>query len=173
VLLIDYPGYGRSGGKPSDSSCYAAGDAAFAWLTDDRHVPPKYILLYGGSLSGAVAIDLATRHPHRALAVLCTFTSFPDMAQKAFPWLPGRWLVHNRFDSLTKIASCPGPVFIAHGTEDQLVPYAHGERLFEAAREPKRFFPLPGFRHRDTPPPPFFPALRTFLHDVEPGPTAD
>jgi fermentation-respiration switch protein FrsA (DUF1100 family) len=173
VLLIDYPGYGRSGGDPSESGCYAAGEAGFAWLTDHRHVPPERILLFGGSLGGAIAIDLATRHSHRALVVLCTFTSFPDMAQKTFPWLPGRWLVHNRFDSLAKIASCLGPVFIAHGTEDQLVPFFHGEKLFEAAKEPKKFLPLPGFGHRDTPPQPFFPALRSFLHDLEPAVAAD
>jgi fermentation-respiration switch protein FrsA (DUF1100 family) len=173
VLLIDYPGYGRSGGSPSESGCYAAGDAAFAWLTDDRHVPPERILLYGGSLGGAVAIDLAARHPHRALAVLCTFTSFPNMAQKTFPWLPGRWLVRNQFNNLAKISSVHGPVFIAHGRQDHLVPYAHGEQLFEAAHAPKRFFPLSSFGHRDTPPPPFFPSLRAFLHDVEPGSTAD
>jgi fermentation-respiration switch protein FrsA (DUF1100 family) len=173
VLLIDYPGFGRSGGEPSEAGCYAAGDAAYAWLTDERQVAPQRILLYGGSLGGAVVIDIAARRPYRALVLLCTFTSFPDMAQERFPWLPGRWLVRNQFDSLRKIASCPGPVFIAHGTEDQLVPYAQGERLFAAAQEPKRFLPLPGFRHHDAPPRSFFPALRAFLHEVQAGSTAD
>jgi fermentation-respiration switch protein FrsA (DUF1100 family) len=171
VLLIDYPGYGKSGGDPSESGCYAGGDTAFDWLTDNRNVPPGRILLFGGSLGGAVATDLAARRPHRALVLLCAFTSFPDMAQKSVPWLPGRWLVHNQFDNLKKIPSCAGPVFIAHGTEDQLVPYSQGERLFEAAREPKRFLPLAGFQHRDTPPSAFFPALRVFLKEQESGTT--
>lgn len=173
VLLIDYPGYGHSGGAPSEAGCYAAGDAAYDWLTDHRHVAPERILLFGGSLGGAVATDLALRRPHRALVLLCAFTSFPDMAQKTVPWLPGRWLVHNQFDNLKKIPSCAGPVFIAHGTEDQLIPYEQGEHLFEAAQEPKRFLPLDGFRHRDTPPAAFFPALRAFLNEVESASPSD
>jgi fermentation-respiration switch protein FrsA (DUF1100 family) len=167
VLLFDYPGFGQSGGSPNESGCYAAGDTAYDWLTGDRKVPGERILLYGGSLGGAVATDLAARRPHRALLLVCAFTSFPDMAQKTFPWLPGRWLVRNQFDNLHKIATCPGPVFIAHGTEDALVPFAQGERLFAAAAGPKRFLPLVGFRHHDTPSSEFYPEARRFLREVE------
>ena len=79
-------------------------------------MPARRILVCGGSLGGGIATDLAVRRPHRALVLVSTFTSFPDMAQKVYPWLPGRYLVHNRFDNLTKIAACRGPVFIAHDT---------------------------------------------------------
>jgi fermentation-respiration switch protein FrsA (DUF1100 family) len=167
VLLFDYPGYGRSGGKPNEASCYAAGDAAYDWLRNVQKVPAERILLYGGSLGGGVAVELAQRRPHRALVLVAGFTSFPDMAQKCFPWLPGRWLVRNRFDNLGKIAGCSGPVFIAHAPQDALIPFEQGQRLFAAAAEPKRFLPLLNYRHNDLPTTDFYPALRDFLAECE------
>ncbi len=122
VFIFDYPGYGKSGGKPSEAGCYASGDAAYQYLTTIKGVPPASVLLYGGSLGGAVAVDLATRYPHRAVILVSTFTSFPDMAQYKFPWLPGRWFVRNQFLSLDKIKTLRSPVFIAHGTEDRTIP---------------------------------------------------
>ena len=110
-------------------------------------VPGGRVVLYRGSLGAAVAVDVAARHPCRALVTVAAFTSFPDEAQARFPWLPGRWLVRNRLDNLSKIAALRCPVLIAHGTADDLVPFSHGERLFAAAREPKRFFPLAGHGH--------------------------
>ncbi|HEY7159409.1 MAG TPA: alpha/beta hydrolase [Gemmataceae bacterium] len=167
VLLFDYPGYGRSGGEPSEAGCYAAADAAYDWLRQVRKVPAERILLYGGSLGGGVAIELAHRRPHRVLVLVASFTSFPDMAQTRFPWLPGRWLVHNNFDNLGKIASCRGPVFIAHAPQDSLIPFKQGQRLFAAAGEPKRFFPMPNYWHNDQPTNEFYPALRDFLAECE------
>jgi fermentation-respiration switch protein FrsA (DUF1100 family) len=163
VLLFDYPGYGRSAGKPSEAGCYAAGDAAYDWLVQAKQVPAGRIVLYGGSLGGGVATDLASRRPHRALVLVSAFTSFPDMAQQLYPWLPGRWLVHNRFDNLGKIASCRGPVFIAHSKADSLIPFAQAERLFAAAGEPKELMWMDGYSHNDSPAPEVFPRLRRFL----------
>jgi pimeloyl-ACP methyl ester carboxylesterase len=175
VLLYDYPGYGRSTGRASEAGCYAAADAAYDWLVEARKVPGERILLYGGSLGGAVATDLAARRPHRALVLVSAFTSFPDIAQQLYPWLPGRWLVHNRFDSLGKIASCRGPVFITHSKADGLIPFAQAERLFAAAGEPKQFVPTEAHSHNDSPAPDVFPALRCFLdeHAPLPPPTAN
>jgi fermentation-respiration switch protein FrsA (DUF1100 family) len=163
VLIFDYPGYGRSTGRPSEASCYAAGESAHAWLKETMRVPEDDVILYGGSLGGAVAIDLATRHRCRALLLVSAFTSFPDMAQKTVPWLPARWLLRNRFDNLRKIPTVRGPVLIAHGTADRLVPFAQGERLFAAAPEPKRFVPLPGLDHNDSPGPVLYEAVRDFV----------
>ena len=140
VLLFDYPGFGRSNGKPTEASCYAAADAAYDWLVNEKQVAAQRLLLYGQSLGGAIAIDVASRRPHRALIVVSSFTSFPDMAQKTFPWLPGRYLVRNRLDSINKITRCSAPVFIAHGTDDSLIPFVQGERLFAAATSPRKCF---------------------------------
>jgi fermentation-respiration switch protein FrsA (DUF1100 family) len=167
VLIFDYPGYGRCEGKPCEAGCYAAAAAAYDWLTQTKHVPPERVVLYGVSLGGGVAVDLAVRRPHRALVLLSAFTSVPDMAQKLYPWLPGRWLVRNRFDNLAKIGDCTRPVLIAHGTADGLIPFTQGERLFAAANEPKQFVRLEGHGHNDLPSPEFYAALRRFLAETD------
>jgi fermentation-respiration switch protein FrsA (DUF1100 family) len=167
VLIFDYPGYGKSGGQPSEAGCYAAADVAYDWLTKIKKVPAEKLLLYGGSLGGGVATDLATRKPHRALVLVSTFTSVPDIAQESFWWMPARWLVRNRFDNLGKIATCPKPIFIAHGTADRLVPVTHAERNFAAARHPKQFFRMEGKDHNDPPGPEFHLAFNQFLEAAE------
>jgi len=169
VLIFDYPGYGKSEGRPSERTCYAAGQAAFDWLTKTQAIDPEQILLYGGSLGGGIAVELACRNPYRALVLAKTFTSLPDVAQDLHPWLPARWLMRNRCDNLCKIASCKKPVFITHGTADSLIPFKHGQALFAAANEPKEFFVLEGGDHNDPLPPQFFRALTRFLEKAEQG----
>jgi uncharacterized protein len=166
VLIFDYPGFGRSDGDPSEAGCYEAADAAYDWLTRAQQVPPERLLIFGKSLGGGVAIDLASRRPHRALILAKTFTSMPELAQHLCPVLPARWLAHNRFDNLAKIPLCTRPVFITHGDCDSLVPFAMGERLFEAAGQPKQFFRMAGCEHNDAMSPGFFAALRRFLEEA-------
>lgn len=166
VLIYDYPGYGRSTGKPSEDACYAAATAACDWLTREKGVAPRDVLLYGGSLGGGVAIELATRRPYRAVVLVGAFTSIPDMAARRYPWLPVRRFIRNRFDNLAKIG-CIGRVFIAHGTADRFVPFSMAERLFAAAAEPKRLFPMTGFDHHHTPGPEFYTAIADFLQEIE------
>jgi fermentation-respiration switch protein FrsA (DUF1100 family) len=170
VLIFDYPGYGRSEGTPTEAACYASADAAYEFLTRTLNVPTERVLIYGGSLGGGVAVDLASRQPHQALILVKTFTSIPDAAQSVYPWLPARWLVRNRFDNLQKIGRCTRPVFIAHGTTDRLVPFAHGKRLFEAASEPKEFLAMTGLDHNDGLSPEFFSRLRSFLNETTSAP---
>lgn len=167
VLIFDYPGYGRSGGKPTEAGCYAAADAAYDWLVERQKVRPENIILYGGSLGGGVAVDLASRKPHRAVVLLNTFTSLPDVGSSIYPWLPVRWLMRNRFDNLGKIAKCTRPVFVVHAECDELVPFSHGERLFQACPGPKRFLAVPGGDHNCNLPEDFYPALRAFLEQSE------
>ncbi|HJT77165.1 MAG TPA: alpha/beta hydrolase [Gemmataceae bacterium] len=169
VLLFDYPGYGRSTGRPTEAGCYAAADAGYDWLTGALHVPAERVLLYGGSLGCAVAIDLARRRPHRAMVLVSAFTSVRDMAVRLVPWVPRR-LVRDRFDNLAKIGKCLRPVFLAHGTADRLVPFKQGQRLFAAAPEPKEFFPMQGYDHQHTPGPDFYEYLLAFLTRAAPLP---
>ena len=163
VLAFDYPGFGLSGGRPSEAGCYAAAGAAYDWLTTTAKVSAERVLLCGGSLGGAVVVDLAHRKPCRALVLISTFASFPDVAQSHFPWLPARWLVHNQFNSLAKIAACSCPVFVAHATGDAVVPFEEGRRLFDAAPGRKQFLAMDGHPHRDFPNDAFYAALRRFL----------
>jgi uncharacterized protein len=166
VLIIDYPGYGKSGGRPGEAGCYAAADAAYEWLTKTQRIAANHILLYGGSLGGAIAVDLASRKPYRALILVKTFTSAPDVGQCVFPYLPIRWVMRNRLDSLSKIERCKQPIFIAHGDADRVVPFAQGQRLYEAAPQPKKFLRLPGADHNDALPPEFFTSLKQFLAET-------
>ncbi|MBA4188432.1 MAG: alpha/beta hydrolase [Planctomycetaceae bacterium] len=147
VLVFDYPGYGKNDGKPTEASCYAAGEAAYKWLTDDAKVPTNRIILMGESLGGGTATELATRHDHRALVLLYTFTSLPAAAKYHYPFLPTHTVMRTRFDNLSKIGRVQRPVFIAHGTADSVVPFTHGEALFAAANSPKEFLWVEGAGH--------------------------
>jgi fermentation-respiration switch protein FrsA (DUF1100 family) len=168
VLLFDYPGYGKSTGKPSEAGCYAATDAMYDWLTQTQHLPPENIILFGKSLGGGPATELAVRRAHRALVLVKCFTSIPDMAQSQFPFLPARWLVRNRFDNLEKIGKCTRPVVIAEAERDEMIPNWMGHKLYEAAHEPKRYFLLENSSHNDVLPASFLTGLADFLRETAP-----
>lgn len=163
VLLYDYPGYGKSSGRPSEAGCYASGEAALKWLTEDQAVPATEIILVGESMGGAIAVELATRHKARLLILHGAFTSFPDMAQNRFPFYPSRYLVHNRMDNEAKIPFIQCPVLMTHGTADNVVPFNKGERLFAAAHEPKQFIRVEGGGHGPPNGDDFFETVRLFL----------
>ncbi len=163
VLIVDYPGYGKSEGRPSEQGCYQCADAAYAWVKDEQAIAPKNILIYGKSLGGGVAVHLASRNDHRALILVKTFTSAPEVGGRMFPWLPVRWIMRNRFASIDRITDCGRPVFIAHGDVDEIIPFPLGKKLFEAAGEPKHFYSMPGVRHNDAIPDEMFAELKAFL----------
>jgi fermentation-respiration switch protein FrsA (DUF1100 family) len=167
VLIFDYPGYGKSGGSPSEAGCYAAGETAYRWLTQEKKIPGEKILLFGKSLGGGIATHLGVKYPHRALILCKTFTSVADVAQGRFPWLPVYWLARNRFDSLSRIQQCTQPVFITHGTHDEAIPYSHGEALYQAANEPKCFLPIQDGDHNAPLDREFYQEVRSFLADAE------
>jgi len=144
VFAFDYRGYGRSDGTPSEQGTYADTEAAWRYLTRDRGLPPKRIVLFGRSLGGAVAIELATRRTPGALVVESTFTSLGDIGRLHYPFLPVGWLLSYRYDSIRKIGSITCPKLFAHGREDTLIPLANGRKLFDAAAEPKTFIETPG-----------------------------
>jgi pimeloyl-ACP methyl ester carboxylesterase len=163
VLLYDYPGYGKSSGRPSEAGCYAAGEAAMRWLFQAQGISANEIILVGESMGGAIAVELAKRYTTRLLILQGAFTSFPDMAQVRVPIYPSRHLVHNRMDNEAKIQHVQCPVLIAHGTADRVVPYSQGERLFLAAHEPKLFFPVEGHGHGPPNTDDWFETVKTFL----------
>jgi fermentation-respiration switch protein FrsA (DUF1100 family) len=167
VLIFDYPGFGQSEGHPSEAGCYAAASAAYDWLVRSQHLPSERIVLYGESLGGGVAVELASRRPHRALILVRTFTSIPDVAQDHFGWMPIRCLVKSRFDNLAKIAHCKQPIFIAQADADELIPFTHGQRLLKASGPNANFFRLHGSGHNDPLPVEFYSALRQFMSTNE------
>jgi pimeloyl-ACP methyl ester carboxylesterase len=163
VLIFDYPGYGKSEGKPNEERCYDAAEGAIRWLRAEKAAPAGQLILYGESLGGGVATEMARRHSCRALVLVKTFTLLPAAAKRHYPWLPCHWLMSNRFDNLSKLPEIHAPVFIASATQDRVVPYEHGERLLQAANEPKQFFRDAGSDHNDPLPDEFWDALKAFL----------
>jgi uncharacterized protein len=143
VLAYDYRGYGRSGGTPSEAGVYRDVEAAY----DSLALPGARIVAFGESLGGAVSIHLATVRPCAAVVVVSTFTTMRDVAR--FHYGVAGLLAGSGFDSLRRVRGVHIPLLVAHGDEDEVVPYALGEALFAAAGEPKRFLHLPGAHHND------------------------
>ena len=154
VFAIDYRGYGKSQGDfPSESQVYEDAQLAWDYLVQQRGVNPNQIYIYGHSLGGAIAIDLAVRHPEAAgLIVEGSFTSTRAMVdfQKGLFWLfPIDWLLTQRFDSLSKVDRLQMPVLFIHGTADNVVPVEMSKKLFDAAPEPKQLYIVPDGGHNN------------------------
>lgn len=143
VLLVDYRGYGASTGKPSEEGTYRDARAAWQWLTA-RGLKPAEIVVAGESLGGAVAAELAARVQPRALILIAAFTSATDLGSEIYPWLPVRLISRYRYDTLAQLRRYNGPVLIAHSRDDEIVPFAHGERLHAAASGAKTLLEMRG-----------------------------
>jgi fermentation-respiration switch protein FrsA (DUF1100 family) len=143
VMVYDYRGFGRSTGSPSETGTYLDAEAAFDWLIA-HGISPENIVLYGESLGGAVSIELATRRMPGHLIVENTFTTLPDVAARIYWWLPVKLLARARYDSLSKMPSLALPVMVIHSPGDELIPFAHGQALYQAAPDPKVFLETTG-----------------------------
>lgn len=144
TLILDYRGYGQSEGEPSEEGTYRDAEAAWHYLTDQRGMSPKQIVIFGRSLGGAVAAHAAKGRDAGALILESAFTSVPDMAAQIYWFLPVRWLTRFDYDTEAALASVSMPVMVIHSPDDHIVPFAHGRALFAAAREPKRFLKING-----------------------------
>ena len=144
TLLVDYRGYGDSTGEPSEQGTYRDATASWQWLTVTRGVKAMDIVIFGESLGAGIATWLAAQQAPRVLILASTFTSIPDVAAQVYPWLPVRWISRIRYNNLANLQKIRVPLLIAHSPADDLIPYAHGRRLFEAAKEPKTFLELSG-----------------------------
>lgn len=143
ILAYDYRGYGTSSGSPSETNAYDDIDAAFDYLVTIRGVPPEKIILHGRSLGGAVAVDLASRKEVAGLILESTFTTAFRVLTR-HPVIP-----FDKFKSINKIGSVRCPVLMIHGTKDWTIPIYHGERLFDAANEPKSAMWVDGAGHNN------------------------
>ena len=151
VLAIDYRGFGRSSaGLPSETTAAEDARAAWNWLAEQHPDKPRYI--FGHSLGGAIAIDLARQVPdEKGTIVEGTFTSIPDVVSTfKWGWLPVSPLITQRFESIRKVADIGSPLLVVHGSDDSLIRPALGRQLYEAAREPKQFVLVEGGSHHNT-----------------------
>jgi pimeloyl-ACP methyl ester carboxylesterase len=129
VLLVEFPGYGHSDGRPSRATIREAFGSAYDWLVDQGSVDPSRIVAYGRSIGGGAATDLARDRPVRALVLQSTFSSTTRVAHELF--MPG-FLVRDRWDNAGGVAEFSGPVLVMHGLQDEVIPYGHAEALVRA-----------------------------------------
>lgn len=153
IWLTGYRGFGGNQGKPTEAGLYADAQAALAAL-QSRGIQPADIVLYGESLGTGVAVETAAAlarsgTPAKGIILEAPFTSMGDAAQSHYPYVPAKWLVRDSYDSLAKIAGIAAPLLILHGDADKVVPERQGQRLFEAAKEPKRGYWVPAGGHSD------------------------
>ena len=151
VLAIDYRGFGKSSaGLPSEEMAYEDARAAWKWLAEHHGSRPRYV--FGHSLGGAIAIDLAARVPdEQGVIVEGTFTSIPDVASSMkWGWLPLGPLITQRFESINKVDKLQSPLLVVHGTDDALIPSSLGQRLYEAASGRKKLLLVDGGTHYST-----------------------
>ncbi len=162
VLMVDYRGFGPStpgwpDDWPSEVTLYEDAEAAWRYLVSDRNIPPANIVIYGESMGGAVAIDLASRHPEAGgLIAQSTFTTMAEAVSQSSKgtwtaqlvnWVPVDGILSQEFRSIDKIRSIQLPLLLIHGTADPVVPHTMSEALFAAAPEPKMLQLVPGGSH--------------------------
>jgi hypothetical protein len=144
VFLFDYRGYGTSSGEPTEQGTYLDAEAAWRWLVEQKGIPPDQIILFGRSLGGSVAAWLAQHREPRALIVESAFTSIPDIGADAYPLFPVRLLCRYSYSCIDYVRHVKVPVLVVHSRDDEIIPFSHGERLYEAAHQPKAFLELSG-----------------------------
>lgn len=147
IMLLDYRGYGRSSGSPSEDNMYTDAEACYRWLTETKATPPDQIILFGRSLGGAVAIELATRVECAGLIVESSLTSAKAMGNLMFPYFPVGLLLKHKFASIEKIRNVNCPILVAHSKNDDMIPFQMGRALFEKARRPKRMVQIAGLHN--------------------------
>jgi fermentation-respiration switch protein FrsA (DUF1100 family) len=158
IFMFDYRGYGLSGGKPTEGGTYLDAEAAWAHLVETRKVPPEQVVIVGRSLGGPIAAKLAGRTNPKALVLESTFTSMPDVAGDVFPYMPTRIICRFKYPTLEYLKGVKCPVMIVHSREDELIPFKHGQRLFEGAAGPKRFLEIKGTHNEG-----YFTSGRTYV----------
>jgi hypothetical protein len=168
LLAFDYRGYGESTGTPDEQGLYDDAIASYEYLTGSLHVVPERVVIFGHSLGTGVAIELASRVRAGGLIVEAPYTSIVDLGQQLYPLMPVSLIASQRFPSLDRVASVRMPKLFLHSPVDTVIPYAHGERLFEAASNPKAFVAVRGGHDdayeidRDA----YFAAVARLLEDV-------
>ncbi|TLY16233.1 MAG: alpha/beta hydrolase [Nitrospirae bacterium] len=149
VFLFDYRGYGRSQGRSSEEGLYQDALGAYAHVTGTRRVRPERIVLFGRSLGAAVAGEVASQRPAAGLILESSFPSVEALAKFHYFGLPVHWLVGARFNLADKLKHVSVPVLVIHGDQDEIVPIHLGRQVFEAAKDPKAFYLVPGADHNN------------------------
>jgi fermentation-respiration switch protein FrsA (DUF1100 family) len=145
LVALSFRGYAGSTGSPSEAGLLADGEAAYQFAA--THYPAARIVPWGYSLGSGVAVAVAAAHPVGGLILEAPYTSTVDVAAAAFPYLPVRWLLRDRYHSDRRIGSVRAPVLVMHGAKDRVISIRFGERLYALANEPKRMERFPDAGH--------------------------
>lgn len=166
LFIFDYRGYGLSNGTPSEVGLYRDSEAAYNFLKSREPIDQK-IIVFGASLGGAVAVDLASKQPLDGLILEGAFASAVDIARTFYPFIPS-FFVNSKFDNIKKISIMKIPKLIIHSENDEIIPFSHGRKIFDRASEPKQFLKING-GHNDA----FFvsesevaPVIRAFIDSL-------
>lgn len=148
MYMMTYRGFGGSTGVPSEASNVADASLAYTDLTG-RGVKPEDVIVYGESLGSGIAVQLAASKPVGGIVLDAPYTSLVDVAEKVYPYLPARWLMTDRYETMRSIGRVHAPLLILQGELDEVVPIAMGRAVFAAANEPKTMKTFPGAGHSD------------------------
>jgi hypothetical protein len=167
VFVFDYRGYGRSRGRPGEEGTYCDAQAAYQWLRQ-KGFRGGNIVVFGESLGGGVASELALRETLGGMVLQSTFTSIPDIGAELYPWLPVRWISTIKYDTRSKLPRLTIPVLVMHSRADDLARFHHAEDNFTAANEPKFFCELRGAHNEAAwEHPEFREAIEKFVNRVD------
>ena len=144
VFIFDYRGYGMSTGEPSESGVYEDARGAWKYLTETKGIAESDIILFGRSLGGAVATQLATEVSAAGLILESTFSSAKDVARKLMPYMSYMFYIRFDFDTIDKIKNVRMPLLVMHSPNDDIIPFILGKKVFDSANDPKTFFELRG-----------------------------
>ena len=144
VLILDYRGYGRSEGRPSEAGTALDADAGWRWLKEESGQDPQRLVIFGRSLGSAVAAELARRTDPAALILESPFRSVPDLGQKLYPWLPVRPLARLQYPTVEYVTQRQMPLLVIHSETDEIIPFSEGQAVYEAARSPKELLVIQG-----------------------------
>jgi fermentation-respiration switch protein FrsA (DUF1100 family) len=144
IFLYEYGGYWNSTGEPSETRCYDDARAAWKYLTEDRNYTEDKILLFGESMGTAPSVELARTNAPGAIVLLSPFTSMAAIASDLYPLVPMNLLLRHRFDNVAKVPKITAPLLILHGVDDTIVPFSHGQKLYQLANNPKELVRLHG-----------------------------
>ena len=148
VFIFDYRGYGQSEGHPSEQGTFLDAKAALAYLIQQRGVPENEVIIFGRSLGGAIATWLSSQSNAKALIIESSFLSIPELGQQHYPLLPIKLIASIRYDSKQHIQNVQCPILVIHSKDDEVIPFNHGQGLYEHAKGDKEMLVIHG-RHGD------------------------
>lgn len=132
IFIIDYRGYGKSSGVPSEAGSYIDGDASWSYLVNQLNIDPETIIIFGRSLGGGIATNLATRHPSTGLVLESTFSTITAVAKDVYPLIPVSLIIRSRYPNIDNIRQINCPLLVIHSTEDEYIGFHHGQALYNA-----------------------------------------